>query len=246
MFLMTYRSFCEPRELLNLLLERFFIPDPNFGDFVQNYNQQQQQLQWDRISCSTEISNFSSMTTATENGASTSDFDPFLRDVMKKFRKDYAQPIQIRVLSCLRHWIELHYYDFDQDPQLLKMLKDFLLKIEDSKYKYSKMWSKNVREALNRKRGANKIWAALMTEFLFQNLQLWYKAVGTLTYVDFFAYYLEKMVVESENLDERVSVVNRILEIMCVFQELNNFNGLFEIYSALVSAAVDRLWFTWE
>ena len=41
-------------------------------------------------------------------------------------------------------------------------------------------------------------------------------------------------------------VMSRILEIMMVFQELNNFNGILEVVGALNSAPVHRLEHTFE
>ncbi|KAG7327229.1 hypothetical protein KOW79_008835 [Hemibagrus wyckioides] len=265
-FLTTYRSFCKPQELLDLLIERFDIPEPKPTEADQM---------------------------AMENG------DQPLSAELKRFRKEYVQPVQLRVLNVCRHWVEHHFYDFERDAQLLCRLEEFIGTVRG---KAMRKWVESITKIIQRKKQAQangpshnitfennppssewhiskpgqieqfdlmtlhpieiarqltllesefyravqpselvgSVWTKEDKELNSPNLLRMIRHTTNLTL------WFEKCIVETENLEERVAVVSRIIEILQVFQELNNFNGVLEVVSAMNSSPVYRLDHTFE
>uniref|UniRef100_A0A8C5PJQ4 SOS Ras/Rac guanine nucleotide exchange factor 1 n=1 Tax=Leptobrachium leishanense TaxID=445787 RepID=A0A8C5PJQ4_9ANUR len=265
-FLTTYRSFCKPQELLNLLIERFEIPEPEPSEA-------------DRI--------------AMENG------DQPISAELKRFRKEYVQPVQLRVLNVCRHWVEHHFYDFERDPDLLLRLEEFIGTVRG---KAMKKWVESITKIIQRKKQAQANgpshnitfeslppaieWhisrhsqietfdlltlhpieiarqLTLLESELYRAVQsselvgsVWTKEdkeinspnlLKMIRHTTNLTLWFEKCIVETENLEERVVVVSRIIEILQVFQELNNFNGVLEVVSAMNSSPIYRLDNTFE
>ncbi|XP_030598838.1 son of sevenless homolog 1 isoform X2 [Archocentrus centrarchus] len=263
-FLTTYRSFCKPQELLDLLIERFEIPEPRPTD-----------------------------TSQTEGGEQPPSAE------LKRFRKEFVQPVQLRVLNVCRHWVEHHFYDFERDPNLLSKMEDFIASV---KGKAMRKWVESITKIIQRKK---QVQASIPSHSItFQNspppiewhickpgdtehydlmtlhpieiarqLTLleseFYRAVQPselvgsvwtkedkeihspnllrmIRHTTNLTLWFEKCIVETENLEERAAVFSRIIEILQVFQELNNFNGVLEVVSAMNSAPVYRLDHTFE
>ncbi|KAM4043435.1 son of sevenless homolog 1 [Anomaloglossus baeobatrachus] len=265
-FLTTYRSFCKPQELLSLLIERFEIPEPEPSEA-------------DRI--------------AMENG------DQPLSAELKRFRKEYVQPVQLRVLNVCRHWVEHHFYDFERDADLLVRLEEFIGTVRG---KAMKKWVESITKIIQRKKQAQANgpshnitfeslppsveWhisrpgqienfelltlhpieiarqLTLLESDLYRAVQsselvgsVWTKEdkeinspnlLKMIRHTTNLTLWFEKCIVETENLEERVVVVSRIIEILQVFQELNNFNGVLEVVSAMNSSPIYRLDNTFE
>ncbi|XP_043371579.1 son of sevenless homolog 2 isoform X5 [Dermochelys coriacea] len=264
-FLTTYRSFCKPQELLSLLIERFEIPEP-------------EPTEADRL--------------AIEKGE-----QPISAD-LKRFRKEYVQPVQLRILNVFRHWVEHHFYDFERDLELLNRLETFISSVRG---KSMKKWVESIAKIIKRKKQcqANGIshnitfesqpppieWhichlgqfemdlmtlhpieiarqLTLLESDLYRAVQpselvgsVWTKEdkeinspnlLKMIRHTTNLTLWFEKCIVETENFEERVAVLSRIIEILQVFQELNNFNGVLEIVSAMNSVSVYRLDHTFE
>ncbi|GLD68701.1 son of sevenless homolog 1 [Lates japonicus] len=263
-FLTTYRSFCKPQELLDLLMERFEIPEPRPSEPDQMEGGEQP-----------------------------------LSAELKRFRKEFVQPVQLRVLNVCRHWVEHHFYDFERDSHLLRQLEDFIASVRG---KAMRKWVESITKIIQRKKQVQvsvpshsitfqnspppiewhickpgnteqfdlmtlhpieiarqltllesdfyravqpselvgSVWTKEDKELHSPNLLRMIRHTTNLTL------WFEKCIVETENLEERVAVVSRIIEILQVFQELNNFNGVLEVVSAMNSSPVYRLDHTFE
>ncbi|KAM7420003.1 hypothetical protein PAMA_016888 [Pampus argenteus] len=263
-FLTTYRSFCKPQELLDLLIERFEIPEPRPSEADQMEGGEQP-----------------------------------LSAELKRFRKEFVQPVQLRVLNVCRHWVEHHFYDFERDAHLLRRLEEFIASVRG---KAMRKWVESITKIIQRKKQVQvsvpshsitfqnspppiewhickpgnteqfdlmtlhpieiarqltllesdfyravqpselvgSVWTKEDKEIHSPNLLRMIRHTTNLTL------WFEKCIVETENLEERVAVVSRIIEILQVFQELNNFNGVLEVVSAMNSSPVYRLDHTFE
>nr|XP_056707620.1 son of sevenless homolog 2 [Euleptes europaea] len=263
-FLTTYRSFCKPQELLDLLIERFEIPEP-------------EPTEADKL--------------AVEKGE-----QPISAD-LKRFRKEYVQPVQLRVLNVFRHWVEHHFYDFERDQELLDRLETFISGVRG---KSMKKWVESIAKIIRRKKQAHANgvnhnitfesppppieWhisrqfetfdlmtlhpieiarqLTLLESDLYRAVQpselvgsVWTKEdkeinspnlLKMIRHTTNLTHWFEKCIVDTENFEERVAVLSRIIEILQVFQDLNNFNGVLEIVSAINSSSVYRLEHTLE
>lgn len=118
----TYRSFCTSQELLELLIERYDIPDPTM---VYEQANSDKDLETDKIHKNSQ------------------------REDWKRYKKEYVQPVQIRVLNVLRHWVDHHFYDFERDITLLERLLKFL---ETVNGKSMRKWVESVLKIVQRKK----------------------------------------------------------------------------------------------
>ncbi|XP_028165166.1 protein son of sevenless [Ostrinia furnacalis] len=284
-FLTTYRSFCSPAELLELLIERFHIPEPS-----DVYDAP-------RPAESIESAASSDAEKLSKNTA---------REDWKRYRKEFQQPVKFRVINVLRHWVDQHFYDFEREPALLERLRGFLECVDG---KPMRKWVQSVLKTLQRKSGQNMEWETgsivsvssvswvfdrapprtlrhpaeptkhnwhpltlhplelarqlTLLEFtLYRQVRpselvgaVWTKKdkeksspnlLKIIKHTTNFTRWMEKWIVESENLEERVGVVCRFLEVCVALRDLNNFNGVLAVVAACGSASVHRLKATFQ
>ncbi|CAK8692407.1 unnamed protein product [Clavelina lepadiformis] len=70
------------------------------------------------------------------------------RDDLKRFRNEFAQPIQLRVMNVLRQWLEYHWYDFEADQTLLKRVEKFVSSVHG---KNMQKWARTMQKIIMKK-----------------------------------------------------------------------------------------------
>lgn len=262
-FLTTYRSFTTPAELLDLLIKRYDIPEPCIAE-DKNENES--------VQCLT-------------------------REEMKRFKKEYVHPIQLRVLNVLRHWVDQHFYDFTREDVLGRQLMKFLKRVHNTKT--AKKWVETIEKLVQKRLEAASLGPEMYTfnmppppvewhltkdpsEFSLLTLHpleigrqltimqseifrairpselvgtVWMKkdkeklspnALRMIRFSNRLTTWYELCLCEAQNFEERVGMFTRIVDILMVFQELNNFNGMMEIIGAINSSPIFRLKLTQE
>lgn len=268
-FLTTYKSFMsDSEELLDMLIERFKIPDP---PIVVLYGNQTSISEIDYIN---------------------------YRKYLRRFRQEYSKPVKMRVVNVLKSWIRDHYNDFENHPNLLdklniflddvytneKILRPLIASIKKS-IEQKKMSQGDKKDNIHRHQKAPEIewWSAKPNEF--ENFDILtihpVEFARQLTLIEFdifqaikpydlinenldlrtrketknkatniskmerhftlLSYWVRKCIVETEDFDKRCAIFNRTVDIMGVLRDLNNFNGLLAFGCAIESAPIIRL-----
>ncbi|XP_013393700.1 son of sevenless homolog 1-like isoform X1 [Lingula anatina] len=254
-FLTTFRSFCTPQELLDLLIERFNIPEPLPVDPVKEL---------DDLAYREEIKRFRKefvkpiqfrvlnvLRHWVNNHFYDFERDSDLQDKLKEFldtvkgkamRKwveSITKIIQRRqeipggekpevVLSVTPPQIEW-YAARTPDEYNLMTLHPIEIARQVTLLEF------DLYRAVKPSELVGSVWIKKEKNQTSPNL------LKMIHHSTMFTFWLERCIIEADNFEERIAVMSRTLEILLVFQELNNFNGMLEVVSALHSAPVYRL-----
>ncbi|KHJ93277.1 RasGEF domain protein [Oesophagostomum dentatum] len=155
-FLISYRSFCTPSELLEMLIERFNVPIPN--KLLQNQEMRGGPL----------AGRYDTVQSHGLSGGTM--FSAYNEQSYQRFRKEYERPIQRRVLSVMHQWVKNHWYDFENDPTLLEGLERFLQSSCDQKLtNQHKKFCKNIITLIEKKQKQQDSEGHVNTAFDFED-----------------------------------------------------------------------------
>ncbi|CAF0926343.1 unnamed protein product [Rotaria sordida] len=244
-FLMTYKSYCTPLELLNLLIERYNIPEP-----ASAYLYTEQQL--------------------------------------KKFRKEYVQPVKLRVLNVIRQWVDKYFSDLiESNDHVLDHLQTFLQSIPDTgglyQFKtsilklidkqtidYQDSSKKNQQQDLisderdqiedldvfhyDLKELSDQItlicstyFRAITSQELLYRLPNLYNLQNYMKFLDkVLGFWCKRSILETSNFEERIAVTERFIQIAIRAYEKKNFAAVFAIIFGGIIDLEKSLPHTWD
>ncbi|XP_060570683.1 son of sevenless homolog 1-like isoform X2 [Ruditapes philippinarum] len=255
-FLTTYRSFCSPQQLLEMLIERFKIPDIEMDPEMVADNNDNLQLRDDLKRFRKEYVKpvqfrvVNVLRHWVDHHFYDFERDSSLLEKLKKFLDTVKGKAMKKMADSILKVIQ-------RRTELTKAGREFTYQKTPPIIEWHLTHNKNEFDLLNLHPIEIARQVTLLEFDLYRAVQpselvgsVWMKSTknktspNLLKMIDFsnsLTFWLEKCIIETENLEERVAVISRCIEIMAVFQELNNFNGVLEVVSALNSAPVHRL-----
>ncbi|XP_067939422.1 son of sevenless homolog 1-like [Watersipora subatra] len=267
-FLTTYRSFCSPSELLDLLICRFQIPETdecfeeNRGAFTRFKKEYVKPVQFRVLNVIRLWTDHHFYDFEQENKV-LQQLEVFLDTikgkVMRKWVDSIVKIIQRKVDSSVHFqglsWesseshLRPHSHKFKDEPPSV----EWFIAAQDEPEKFNIVYLHPIEIARQETLIEFKLYKAVKPSELVGSVFMKKdRAVHSpnlmrlIRHTNRFTYWLESSILSTQNLEERVAVVSRIIEIMMVFRKLNNLNGVLCVVSSLDSAPIHRLGCTFE
>ncbi|CAH1790907.1 unnamed protein product [Owenia fusiformis] len=262
-FLTTYRSFCKPQELLKLLMERFEIPDPVLPEEESDSNEASSPT-----SPSANPANREDLKRFRKEYCKPVQFRVLnvLRHWVDHHYYDYERDESLLTNledfleavkgKAMRKWVESITKVIQRRKQAKTEPKDIVYEkelppiewhIARTPDQFDLMQLHPIEIARQVTLLEFDLYRAVKPSELVGSTEKKDKRESApnlhkmIHFSTMFTFWLEKCIVEAENFEERVAVMSRIIEIMIMFQENNNFSGVLEVVSAMNSAPIHRL-----